>query len=202
MEAYVPPNTVSEVMKPTKALQSTAYHEAGHAVAAWHVHVPTKDLSIIPDDSSLGRHFSGPYFTGVNPEFDDSPRCQRRLENKALVCLAGPAAQRRFNPHGYRHYHGKSDYRQAVDLLSYIAPEPEELGAYIGLIKIRARNFVGRPDMWAAIEAVAAALLDRGEIPGKEIKPIILQACQKALDEPPRKVGTRATKRPVPKSAP
>ena len=190
------------MMKPTKALQSTAYHEAGHAVASWHVHAPTKNLSIIPDDSSLGQHFSGPYFAGVNPEFDDSPRCQRRLENKALVFLAGPAAQRRFNPHGYRHYDGKSDYHEAIDLLSYIAFEREELGAYIRLIEIRARNFVGRPNMWAAIEAVAAALLDRREIPVKEIKSIILQVCQKALDEPPRKVGTRATKRPVPKSAP
>ncbi len=67
---------------------------------------------------------------------------------------------------------------------------------------MNARNFVRRDVMWAAIKALAAALLDRGEIPGREIKPIILQACQNALDEPPRKVGTRATKRPVPKSAP
>ncbi len=188
-------------MSPTKALQLTAYHEAGHAVAAWHVRLTSKHLSIIPDDSSAGRHFPGPYFPGVNPEFDDSPKCQRRLENKALVCLAGPAAQRRFSPRGYRWVHGDTDYRHAVELLSYTSPEPDELGAYVGLIEIRARNFVGRRDMWAAIKALAAALLDRGEIPGREIKPIILQACQKALDEFPQEVSTQGTKPPVPKSA-
>ncbi len=183
-------------MNPTKALQSTAYHEAGHAVAAWDVLVRAKSLSIIPDlsDGSLGRHITGPYFTNMRPDLDHSPRVQRRLENKALVCLAGPAAQRRFSPRGYRWVHGEGDYRQAVELLSYISPESKELGAYIGLIDIRARNFVRRDDMWAAIEAVAAALLDRGEIPGREIKPIIQRGIQRAVDEHLRKA--RAARAP------
>ncbi len=188
-------------MKRTKALQTIAYHEAGHAVAAWYVRVRSISLSIMPDSQSLGRLTHHSYFAGVNPEFDDSPRCQRRLENMALVCLAGPAAQRRFNPRGYPQY-VKGDYHDAVNFLSYISPDPDELGAHIGWIEVRARNFVRRDDMWVPIKALAAALLDRGEIPSREIKPIILQACQKALDEPPRKVGTRATKRHVPKSAP
>ena len=168
-------------MKLTKALESTAYHEAGHAVAAWNVHVRAESISIIPDpnNGSLGRHIGRPYFTGMRPDLDNSPRVQRRLEHKALVCLAGPAAQRRFNPRGYRHHHAEDDYRQAIDLLSYIVGDPNELSAYVGLIEIRARNFVRIPRMWAAIRGLASALLDRGEIPGREIRPIILQSRQK-----------------------
>ena len=36
-------------MKQTKALESIAYHEAGHAVAAWDCNVRIKALSIIPE---------------------------------------------------------------------------------------------------------------------------------------------------------
>ncbi len=162
-------------MKYTKALESTAYHEAGHAVAAWHFRVRGKSLSIIPDGSSLGRFSHAPYFGGLRPGLDDSPRCQRRLENMALVCLAAPAAQRKFYPRGYRRYHARGDYSEARNLLSYISRGNTELDAHIALIEIRARNFVQSDKMWAAIEELAVALLDQREISGKGIKPIILR---------------------------
>jgi ATP-dependent Zn protease len=43
-------------MKVTRALQATAYHEAGHAVAGWYVGIEAKNLSIVPDADSLGRY--------------------------------------------------------------------------------------------------------------------------------------------------
>ncbi len=85
-------------MRRTKALEATAYHEAGHAVAAYKVGMKVKRLTIVPSGDALGSHQHHAYFPGVNLEYDSSPRAQRRAENFALVCFAGPAAQRRFNP--------------------------------------------------------------------------------------------------------
>jgi hypothetical protein len=42
-------------MKITKALQATAYHEAGHAVAAWYLGAGVESASIVPDDDTTGR---------------------------------------------------------------------------------------------------------------------------------------------------
>ena len=60
-------------MKRTKALESTAIHEAGHAVMAWRLGVRTKTLSIIPGPGTLGHHLRRAYFTGINPEKSNAP---------------------------------------------------------------------------------------------------------------------------------
>ena len=101
----------------------------------------------------------------------------------ALVCLAGPAAQRRFNPKGFRHHHGEGDRHQAVDLLSRLSGHPDVLGAHMGLVEAQARAFVENRGNWAAIEALAAALLDRLEIPGREIASIIRVGFQSAVEK-------------------
>lgn len=162
--------------RPTKALQSVAYHEAGHAVVAWRFGVRTKRLSIIPDEAagSAGRLQHEPYFTGINPEFDSSPRVQRRLENMAMVCFAGPAAQRRFNPRGWRNYHGEDDFHQAVNLLSYLASSNDQLQAYVNLIEICAHDVVSA--QWHLIEDLASALLERGELTGRECRNLLREA--------------------------
>ena len=84
-------------MKITKALQSTAHHEAGHAVAAFTCSIATRKLSIIPNNDSHGRFTHEPYGVGIKTlEVGEvTPRVQRALENRALISLAGPAAQRR-----------------------------------------------------------------------------------------------------------
>ena len=130
-------------MKRTKKVESIAYHEAGHAVAAWKRRIRIKQLSILSDGDSAGRMTHHNYFSGVHPEYDTSPRIQRRLENMALVCFAGPAAQRRFNPRGYRHVHADGDFQQAVTLLTCLVGSDKELEAYLKLINVRARQFVG-----------------------------------------------------------
>ena len=168
-------------MKRTKALESVAYHEAGHAVAAWHVRVRTTALSIVPDEDAKGFHAHRPYFGGINLEYDDSPRAQRRAENMALVCLVGPAAQRRFNPKGFRNYHVASDRHEAIYLLAYIGSEDEYLNAYLKLIEIQARNFVTIHYQWSLFECLAEALLERQRLTGKDVRRVIGECSRAAL---------------------
>jgi ATP-dependent Zn protease len=81
-------------MKRTRSqLESTAYHEAGHAIAEWRllVRVPRR-LTIEPDGDSLGFSEGSNPLIRVDIEWDDSPRAQRKAENLVRILLAGPAA--------------------------------------------------------------------------------------------------------------
>lgn len=161
-------------MSTSKSLEATAYHEAGHAVAAWRLGVGLRKhaLSIVPDGDSLGRaNHSNPLF-GVDLEWDQSDRARLRAEKVAQICLAGGAAQRRFSARSYRHGHMKSDLHEAVDVLSYFA-QGEELEVYLRLIDVRARGMFNAPSLWRCVQALAGALFDRKRLSAGETRRII-----------------------------
>ena len=82
---------------------TVAYHEAGHAIAAWRLsgRQHLYRVTIVPDADSLGSTYHDPFHGIRLDDGDDSPRVQRRAENAMLIALAGPAAQRRYNPRGF-----------------------------------------------------------------------------------------------------
>ncbi len=120
------------------------------------------------------------FIVPINLEWDSSARAQRRAENMALVCCAGPAAQRRFNPRGFRKYRAEDDWHQAINLLSYRESDNKILGLYFDMINLQARRFVAQPFNWQLIEGLAEALLDRKRLTGKEVRAAIL-ATDKAI---------------------
>ncbi len=91
-------------LRRNKRLEPTAYHEAGHAVAAFFHSVGLKWVSIVPRDGSLGHVRHNPLFRTNAPDWDDSNRTRNRLETLVFVCLAGTEAQRRFAPRSVRHW--------------------------------------------------------------------------------------------------
>ena len=127
----------------------------------------------MPADGSLGRHEYHPYFKGINIDYDSSPRAQRRVENMVIVCLAGPAAQRRFNPNGSWRVGGEGDWLQVENLLSYLVGSEEQVTEYWEQMEIRARDFVRDPDWWFLIERVAQRLLDRQTLTGVEVRKLM-----------------------------
>lgn len=161
-------------MRTSKSLEATAYHEAGHAVAAWRLGVglSKQALSIVPNEDSVGRiNHSNPLFR-VDLEMDKSDRARLRAEKVAQICLAGGVAQRRFNARSYRHAHIKPDLHEAVNVLGYFA-EGDELEAYLRLIQVRARHMFNRPFVWRCVQALAGALLARKQLSAREVKRII-----------------------------
>ncbi len=170
-------------MRRTKRLETVAHHEAGHAVAAAQHRVRLHSLSIVPDVNSAGKFVHHSYFGGIHPEWDDSPRVQRRIENMALVCCAGPAAQRRFNPKDIRHDHAVDDRHQAIGYLSLLESDNEILSVYINLIELRARQYVAGQFVWHHIKMLAQALLDRQHLTGKEIHAAIEASNKEINDE-------------------
>jgi len=89
------------------------------------------------------------------------------------ICYAGDIAERRYNARGVRHYHAESDRHSAIEVLSYVAGSPMEFEAWLKLLYIRTENLLSSPGTWRAVERLAAALVQRRAIPGKEAREII-----------------------------
>jgi len=149
--------------KQTKALKATAYHEAGHAVAALRLNVSVRSVSIVPTKGSLGRmaHYRK---TGFSPDIDiTSLRAKGVLERDAIVTLAGPAAEKRYT--GRYNGHGAgSDIDRVLNLLSYACPDEKVLRAYFHYLRESAAAMMRSEHVWAQVAAVARELLKQETI--------------------------------------
>jgi len=76
----------------SKKLLATAYHEAGHGVAAFLMKIRFSRLSIIEDEDSEGRMTGCRWTSKFNPEYDDRKILRRRVEARIILLLAGCVA--------------------------------------------------------------------------------------------------------------
>lgn len=159
-------------------LLTTAYHEAGHAYAAWlfRIGFRRQALSVVPKEDYAGMFSHNGLGLGRHPEFDGSDRARIRLERHVVMGLAGIEAQRKFRPSSVRSYHAASDYRKAHKVVSTLVADGEELHAYLKLLQIRARKLVTASAAWPIISALAVALAERGTLSHREAMEIVLQA--------------------------
>src|SRR5580692_7814324 len=95
-------------------LKATASHEAGHAMAAWHLKIPfgrgKHALSIVPDDMAQGHFISKFILRGRSLDVSTTDADRLKMERVVVVRLAGLVAQQRFKPSSVRNWHGSSDY--------------------------------------------------------------------------------------------
>ncbi len=122
--------------------ESTAYHEAGHVVAAvvLHLRIGKRGMSIIPEKANdiLG-------VAHILQQLREKPECNRsagmqmRLEKLAIVCLAGDAAERKANKR--RRFGGHQDIQHAAALLGYVSTSFEQHDARIEVARLGARDW-------------------------------------------------------------
>lgn len=161
-----------------RRLLATAFHEAGHAVAGHALEIPFRYVTIAPTEGvSLG-HVQGFRMGKKLAEslgtYDVSPRQRDRVEREVMVFLAGSIAEARYT--GRRNQWGASaDYRLAVDLAERIAPIGAELDAFLAWLHKRTENLFARPHLWAAVEGLSAALMERGRLSRDETRQIIYE---------------------------
>ncbi len=167
--------------KPDKKMKLTAYHEAGHAVASFLLHVDTINaISVIPDEVSEGRtHHSAPG-RNYHPDYDDSPRTRSKTEKRIMSYLAGDVAEslllkwKKLNTN-------LTDYQKAVDLASYQCDgEPDETGAYVTFLYYKTRNLLRRAENWTAISDLASILIERRRIGRREFYPLIRKSLRRS----------------------
>jgi hypothetical protein len=173
-------------------IDSTAYHEAGHAVAAWWLGHPPKQVTIAPGDGYEGRAQHASPFRNMSsdvspawtdPESVEGVRMMRRFDHAIIITLAGPLAQKRHNPRSHwrfgatgsragEHVSHGSDYQQVSDLIFRVYEGADKVAdAYWRYMEARAEALVER--LWPRIERLARVLLERETLTGREIREAI-----------------------------
>jgi len=155
-------------------LQSTAYHEAGHAVAAWALGVPVRSITIVRDGNvSLGSVTYAPVLSKrVLQPFKFKTSLQG-IEGEtaalryAVISLAGVVSQRKYAPRSVRRGHARHDYQAVIFSAEQAGcSDEQELKHWYRRALRRAEQLIERK--WPAVEAVASALIKKRELSGKE----------------------------------
>ena len=153
-----------------------AYHEAGHVVIALELGVAVKRATIKPGDKVHGQVDHSALLTRrdirVVGHHRDTPHQRDKFEKLAIICLAGPMAQRRYAPKSWRHWHGASDYCLFGAVARNLGGNGRALKQYTELLMVWTDTCVDR--RWLEIEHVAAALLERETLGEQDIKSIAL----------------------------
>jgi len=170
-----------------RALERTAYHEAGHAVAAYALRKRVSSVTIVPDTESgtlglvihggLGRAVDR-YSVGDRPGIQCDLRTERALERTIMIRCAGFIAEARFA--GRRNWVGsRQDRLDVLDMAEIVTgADPAASSAYVAWLEQRAAWIVGCPPYWAAIQGLAAVLLERRELRGLAPRRVIVAAIE------------------------
>jgi hypothetical protein len=140
-----------------------AFHEAGHAVIAYHLKAEIRYVTIVPDCSSRGHLAHGDLFCAPGLGSD-----QANLERAIKISLAGPLAAARFHPRSFHRRY--TDYDHASGLARYLAGSEGER-EFLRYQERQTRELIDF--YWNEIERVARALLERDHLSGAKVKDII-----------------------------
>src|SRR5690348_7943364 len=112
------------MVNPTKELCSTAFHESGHVIAAWHLGLKFVYVTIKPEENTLGHvKFNSKTAKRLasinNTQKEPSPFEKCLVEKNIITDFAGFFAQKKFT--GIEDpISASGDYRNAVDAASII----------------------------------------------------------------------------------
>jgi hypothetical protein len=154
--------------------RATAYHEAGHLAAAWRLGIKIRRATIIPTTDCTGEVEHDNPLRGIHLDVDGSDRARLRAEKLIILALAGPEAQRRFNPRSWRAYHGAADHQQAVDIALSLNASEEAAAAHLKWLEVRARDLIVAS--WDVVEVIAAELLNQGVLSSAHVDAAIVRA--------------------------
>jgi hypothetical protein len=155
-------------------LRAIAYHEAGHAVAGFTVRRPVEHVTIIPEEDSLGHVLYRP-FQDFHPDRACDKKTLQRIEDTVFCLLAGYAAE-------WKHA-GKpndraasSDFHYAISLADHTHGSNRAVTTYFAYQMACVRDFMDLPSNWAAVKAIAAALLTHRRLSGRAARKLAVDA--------------------------
>jgi hypothetical protein len=153
-----------------------AYHEAGHAVAAWCLKLKVPSVTIVPDDDSAGHVESEREDQSICDAIDRGDRwdTSRFMAEKLVMGLqAGRVAQQRYSARSVRRRHYANDLSKCVALLLKYDPDRVKPNARLHRLLLDQWTESLIEQHWHLVEAVAEALLERRELSGTELLKVI-----------------------------
>lgn len=156
--------------------EAVAYHEAGHAVMAYHRQRGMKYATIEAAERG-GGHLQHTKTPGFRP---DRKNQDARIKDEILILLAGPQAERKKRGR-WNHKGAAADGHTAVDLALYVCVDGEEATAYLQWLQIICQRLVGF--YWHEIDALAAQLLVHKRLEVRRIRAIIKAAEEEKFQE-------------------
>jgi hypothetical protein len=174
-----PPNRVAPTAEALslafREIDLTQYHEAGHAVAFHLLDFKPRRITY-----ALAEHDRRSCaFFRTRGGFLETPLARERVQNYAVCCIAGIAAETRFGGvpiTELRQTSGLGDYETVHAVLDRlmlcrgVELCPEVRAAHMHLWEARAVALMSQTHVWAAIESVAselqvsAGVLERGDL--------------------------------------
>ncbi len=176
---------------------ATAYHEAGHALAAMYIgrDVPWIHVDVRDPRNGLTRFrrpAKNPHrITGASVEADSAWQHTLATHTDELfVLLAGPLAESKLTGTPLRLLGNQSDLEQCLKVVERLQNLSEVASAYTptGHIEMsdllestrrRTRRWVGQPRVWTTISMVAHGLTERGHLDAAGFAVLIGRARQK-----------------------
>jgi len=157
-----------------RRLRAAAFHEAGHAVAAHHLHVRLRRISIGTDEGeALGwLDLWLPHATSGEAE---NVQLARAVERDIILLLAGAQAER-IGVGRSSCPAGGVDFYEAMRRAGSICRTSEEMSAYLRWLQLRTHALVESPTWRQPIERLATRLLERRQLGAREIRAIIRAA--------------------------
>ena len=160
-------------------LLSTAYHEAGHAIAAAALGVKVQLVTIVPDPErkTLGHCLPAPLGQGRDDRETDS-----------IILLAGPAVDhlregtrpdahwfnRKTHPRrrGLRADDWHKAYWRARQLTEMVCVPagPQQVSAYLRWLYTRTRDFIVYDPHWRAVEILARRLVSAKTLENRQVR--------------------------------
>lgn len=157
-----------------KRFEALAYHEAGHAVVACHfgrqVGPVRIDAGTVTGTAQVGEGFT--------------PDHQALDRIKLMIYLAGGRAERIFDPCADTRMPSHDDESRVAQIIDEhlrakhgrYADVEIEADTINGDLAKQTDELVRTPKIWKAIQALAAALLDKHRLDGSEAEQIIQEA--------------------------
>ncbi len=161
--------------------ERVAYHEAGHAVAAYYINPihKLKRVTIVPSADFLGCNHAWPKPT-FNPDRSLSESEEIRTYGTIVTLIAGAIAEKRSAGRGADLSGSDNDFEKAFELANNVCGNVREVKALIAWLQIRAQNLIHLH--YDQVKALAAALMAHKTLRAAAVREVIKAALLRRAD--------------------